>query len=184
MVPYTSCGMELEFLRHGAGVPAAHRPEDIWRHNRRGWRAGVKVRERIESDRTLKTYGELMGNVRSLANQADEQMISQRAYRECTVLCFTETWLNGNLLDSLLEPAGFTQVQADSGKQSGKKRGGSLALFVNSKACNPGHVTVCEGMYLHSRYSTDGGRIEILLSATGVFALFTSHHLLKRRVST
>ncbi len=60
------------------------------------------------------------------------------------MFCFTETWLNGNIPDSLLEQAGFTLVRPDRGKQSGKKRGGGLAVFVNSKWCNSGHVTVNE----------------------------------------
>ncbi len=36
-------------------------------------------------------------------------------------------------IGSLLEVTGFTLVRADRGKQSGKKRGGGLAVFVNSK---------------------------------------------------
>ncbi len=51
------------------------------------------------------------------------------------------TW---NTLDSLLELAGFTLVWVNRGNQTGKKRGGGLAVFVNSKWCNPRHVTVKE----------------------------------------
>ncbi len=58
-----------------------------------------------------------------------------------SLVCFTETWLNGNIPDSLLELVGFTLVRADSGKKIGKKRGGGLAVFVNCKWYDPGHVT-------------------------------------------
>lgn len=40
-----------------------------------------------------------MGNVNSLANKMDEMAALVRnvkLYRECSLLCFTETWLTGN----------------------------------------------------------------------------------------
>ena len=43
-----------------------------------------------------------------------------------------------------MEPEGFTVVRADRDKQSGKKKGGGLAVFVNSRWCNPKHITVKE----------------------------------------
>lgn len=39
---------------------------------------------------------------------------------------------------------GFTLVRADRGTQSGRRKGGGLAVFVNSKWCNTKHVTVGE----------------------------------------
>lgn len=91
-----------------------------------------------------------MGNVRSLANKLDEITTlanSQREYRECSLLCFTETWLNEDIPDCAVEIPGFTLVQADRGTQSGKRKGGGLAVFVNSKWCNTKHVTVGERIY-------------------------------------
>ncbi|KAK0139096.1 hypothetical protein N1851_024385 [Merluccius polli] len=61
----------------------------------------------------------IMGSVRSLPNKTDELsalITGQREYRECS-------------------------TRADRDKQSGKKSGGGLAVFVNSKWCNPGYVT-------------------------------------------
>lgn len=39
---------------------------------------------------------------------------------------------------------GFTLVRTDRGTQSGRRKGGGLAIFVNSKWCNTKHVTVGE----------------------------------------
>ncbi|KAI4877950.1 hypothetical protein NFI96_008564 [Prochilodus magdalenae] len=75
-----------------------------------------------------------MGNVNSLANKTDELAAlvrNQRLYRECSLLCLTETWLTGNIPDR-------------DAKLSGKSKGGGLVLFVNIRWCNPGHVTVKE----------------------------------------
>ncbi len=60
----------------------------------------MKVRERIERERTFKPFLPLviMGNMRSLANKMDELTAvvnSQHTYRECSLLCFMETQLMG-----------------------------------------------------------------------------------------
>ncbi len=137
------CDELLEYWR-GAGVPSGHIPEELWKPYHRGRK--------------------VMGNVRSLTNKTDELaalVSSQRALRECSLLCFTETWLIVNTPDSLLELVGYMLVRADWGKQSSKNRGGGLAVFVNSKWCNSGHVTVKACICT---------RTETLLSATGVLA--------------
>ncbi len=64
----------------------------------------MKVRERIERDWAFKSFLPLviMGNRRSLANKTDNLTAlinSQHAYRECSLHCFTEAWLNGYILD-------------------------------------------------------------------------------------
>lgn len=47
--------------------------------------------------------------------------------------------------DANVELTGFLTVRADRDPiQSDKNKGGGLALFVNTKWCNPGHVTVKE----------------------------------------
>ncbi|KAI3356715.1 hypothetical protein L3Q82_003313 [Scortum barcoo] len=56
-----------------------------------------------------------------------------------------ETWLNHLTPDSLVQLDGFHLVRADRNiRESGKKKGGGIALFVNDKWCNPGHIHVKE----------------------------------------
>ena len=80
----------------------------------------------------------------SLGNKTDELATlikSQREYRECSVLCFTETWLHSHILDHSVVVPDFSTVQADRDMtSSGKKKGGGIALYVSERWCNPGHV--------------------------------------------
>ncbi|KAI3377608.1 hypothetical protein L3Q82_008438 [Scortum barcoo] len=88
-----------------------------------------------------------MGNVRSLPNKMDELAAltrHQREYRECSLLLFTETWLTALTPDTAAELDGFTLLRADRSKESGKRKGGGLAVLVNDRWCNPGHITVKE----------------------------------------
>ncbi|XP_023808257.1 uncharacterized protein LOC111946947 [Oryzias latipes] len=49
------------------------------------------------------------------------------------------------MTNSVVSVNGFTLVRADrSAAQSGKKKGGGLAVFVNDRWCNPNHITVKE----------------------------------------
>ena len=51
-----------------------------------------------------------MGNVRSLANKMEELTAlprSQRGYWECSVMCFTETWLYQDILDNNISTSGI-----------------------------------------------------------------------------
>ena len=87
-----------------------------------------------------------MGNVKSRSNKSDELAAlvrNDKTYRECSLLCFTETWLTGNVVDANAELPVFHLVRADRDcKQSGQSKGGGLALYVNIRWCNPDHVTV------------------------------------------
>ncbi|KAI3351114.1 hypothetical protein L3Q82_005679 [Scortum barcoo] len=88
-----------------------------------------------------------MGNVRPLPNKMDELAAltrHQREYRECSLLLFTETWLTALTPDTAAELDGFTLLRADRSKESGKRKGGGLAVLVNDRWCNPGHITVKE----------------------------------------
>jgi len=68
-----------------------------------------------------------------------------RVFREGSVLCFTETWLHDNVPDTVVNLAGFHLVRADrSCNESGKKKGGGVAIYVNNRWCNPGHITMKE----------------------------------------
>ena len=89
-----------------------------------------------------------MGNVRSLPNKMEELTALtrlQREYRECSIMCFTETWLNELTPDSHVTLDCFQLVRADrSATVTGKRKGGGIAMFVNERWCNPGHISVKE----------------------------------------
>ena len=73
-----------------------------------------------------------MGIVRSLLNQMDELTAltwHQRDFCECSIMVLTETWL--------------TELTPDT-DESGKRKGGGLAVSVNDRWCNSGHITVKE----------------------------------------
>nr|XP_023652428.1 uncharacterized protein LOC111835896 isoform X1 [Paramormyrops kingsleyae]XP_023652429.1 uncharacterized protein LOC111835896 isoform X1 [Paramormyrops kingsleyae] len=58
-----------------------------------------------------------MGIVRSLANKMDELTAltrSQRVYQECSLLCFTELWLNQDIPDDNASVKGFHTLPADT----------------------------------------------------------------------
>lgn len=64
---------------------------------------------------------------------------SQRVFREASVVCFTETWLSENILDSAMELTGFYFVHADRSsresdklKWGGKVGGGGVTIYVTS----------------------------------------------------
>lgn len=65
-----------------------------------GCRAGVKLKAKLSTKRwkykpVLPSI--VMGNVNSLSNKCDELealVKSQRTYRETSLMCFTESWLN------------------------------------------------------------------------------------------
>jgi hypothetical protein len=88
------------------------------------------------------------GNVGSLVNKVDQLgalIRSQREYRECSLMCFTETWMQENIPDANTTMNGFMTVQADQDHRlSGKTRGGGLALLVNNRWRHPSHITVKE----------------------------------------
>ncbi|CAM4487914.1 unnamed protein product [Leuciscus chuanchicus] len=71
--------------------------------------------------------------------------LTQREYRECSVMCFTETWLQEHISDSNATVPGLQTVRVDRDRcLSSKKKGGGIAVLVNNRWCNPGHITVKE----------------------------------------
>ena len=117
------------------------------RRRKRGCRARVKCREK---KRRVKPPipSVIMGNVRSLPNKMEELSALtrlQRRYRESSLVFLTETWLNDLTLDLHVTLDGFKLVRADRGaKESGKKKGGGLAMYVNNRWCNPHHISIKE----------------------------------------
>uniref|UniRef100_A0A3Q3G756 Uncharacterized protein n=1 Tax=Labrus bergylta TaxID=56723 RepID=A0A3Q3G756_9LABR len=92
------------------------------RRKRRGCRAGVKCREKKRRYKPS-VPSLIMGNVRSLPNKMEELTALtrlQREYRECSIMQFTETWLNELTPDTLVTLDGFHLVRADrSARESG-----------------------------------------------------------------
>jgi len=117
------------------------------RRRARGCRSGVKRRAKTRRYKPS-VPSIITGNVRSLANKTDELgalVMSERIFRESSLLCFTETWLHADYPDHSASLPGFRTVRADrDATQSGKKRGGGIAVYVNERWCHPDHVCVKE----------------------------------------
>ncbi|KAL6484000.1 hypothetical protein MHYP_G00088730 [Metynnis hypsauchen] len=69
----------------GMATRTKNMPEELWRRMHRGRRAGM-------NQRTGK-----MDELTALAR-------SQREYRECSLMCFSETWLHQDILDAPPSP--------------------------------------------------------------------------------
>ncbi|KAF7644468.1 hypothetical protein LDENG_00221520 [Lucifuga dentata] len=117
-------------------------PKEL-RRRRRGFRAGAKYRERRRYKPCVPSV--IMGNVRSLANKMEELTALSRLqweYQRCSMICYTETWLNELTPDSLVTLDGFHLVRANrSARETGKRKGGGIAMFVNERWCHPGHIS-------------------------------------------
>ena len=87
----------------------------------------------------------IMGNVRSVVNKVDELAALvkyDRLYRQCSLLCFTESWLTDSVTTAYIEMDGFTVIRQDRDPvNSGKKSGGGVCLYVNKQWCHPGHIS-------------------------------------------
>ncbi|KAK7913293.1 hypothetical protein WMY93_013504 [Mugilogobius chulae] len=139
---------QLLALRSAAVSPRDRHeiPADLLKKTRRGCRAGRKLREKKRRFRPV-LPSVIMGNVRSLSNKTDELAALtryQREYRDTSLMLFTETWLTTHIPDSAIAMDNFHLLRADRTAESGKKKGGGLAVFVNEKWCKPGHCVVKE----------------------------------------
>lgn len=88
-----------------------------------------------------------MGNVSSFPNQTDELTAlswHHREYWDASINMFTETSLNTLTPDMIATLDGFNLIQVDRGVESGKRKGGGQAGFVNDKWCSSGHNTIKE----------------------------------------
>ncbi|XP_049435499.1 uncharacterized protein LOC125890744 [Epinephelus fuscoguttatus] len=60
-------------------------------------------------------------------------------------MCFTETWLHQDIPDNNVSISGFQTVRADRDcTESGKRKGGGLAVLVNNRWCSPDHISIKE----------------------------------------
>lgn len=121
------------------------------RRKYRDCRARAKLKAKLKAKKTEKRWrykpsvpSVVMGNVNSLTNKTDELaslVKNQRLYRECSLLCFTETWLTPDTPDANVELPGFSTVRAGRDPTlSGKRKGGGPSLFINIRWCNPGQT--------------------------------------------
>ncbi len=70
---------------------------------------------------------------------------TQWEYHECSFMCFTETWLKERMPDSVVALNHFYLARGDRcAVETGKSKGGGLALFVNECWSCPGRITVKE----------------------------------------
>ena len=114
------------------------------RKKRRGRRGGVQNRLRRRFSRPpLPSI--ILTNLRSLSNQVDTLKTYTRyrhEYRQAYLLCFTESWRQSTMPESLFEVPGFTLVRADSDANSGKTRGGVICVYINDLWCRSYSVNV------------------------------------------
>ena len=102
------------------------------RQRKRGRRGGVVARFRRRANRPP-LPAIILSNVRSIKNKIDEllyQIQTKRVYREASVFCFTETWIDSSIPDTAVcPPAGYTLHRADRCPTLlGKVRGGVVAF--------------------------------------------------------
>ncbi|KAL6470590.1 hypothetical protein MHYP_G00217090 [Metynnis hypsauchen] len=112
----------------GMATRTTNIPEELWRRTQRGCRGGMnqrtgKPRERQRRLKEKRGYklclpSLIMGNVRSLANKMDELTAlasRQRNYQECSLMCFSETWLHQDIPDDNVSIDGVQTIWADWG---------------------------------------------------------------------
>ncbi|KAK7877732.1 hypothetical protein WMY93_030546 [Mugilogobius chulae] len=86
-----------------------------------------------------------LSNARSIRNKMDEirlQISTQRTFKNCCCMIFTETWLDSSIPDAAIELMGRTAYRADRTADSGKKTGGGLCIYINNFWCT--NVTIVE----------------------------------------
>ncbi len=111
-----------------------------FRTHRQGKRAGALVKHRLPSIH--------LANLRSLPNKTDKLLLLSRAnndFSNAAALCFTETWLNDAIPDSVLHLPNFQLIRSDRDAESmGKSRRGGTCFYINERWCTD--VTVLKKM--------------------------------------
>ena len=116
----------------------------VRRTRKRGKRSGALCRFRSRSLRPA-LPAIVLANVRSLRNKADElfNMLSfNREFKDSSVLCFTETWLDSTTPDEAVCPQSHSMFRVDrSYELTGKRRGGGVCFMVNKRWCIDSKLT-------------------------------------------
>ncbi|KAL2103161.1 hypothetical protein ACEWY4_000029 [Coilia grayii] len=125
-------------------------PAELRRPTRRkrGRRGGIRNRLRRRYTKPP-LPAIILSNLRSLNNKIDDLRTHARycsEFREASLLCLTESWLQSNAPDSLFEINGFTLIRLDRDKNSGKCKGGGICVFLNDQWCRQFTVkdTICD----------------------------------------
>ncbi len=120
-----------------------------FRMRRRGKRAGALVKLRHCGLKTPLPSIHL-ANLHSLPNKTDKLLLLSRTNKDFSnsaALCFTETWLNDAIPDSVLHLPNFQLIRADCDAEStGKSRGGGKMCFYINERCVTINVTVLKKM--------------------------------------
>lgn len=109
------------------------------RETYRGRRAGVKLKAKTRRRWRYKPFSPsiIMGNVNSLLNKCDELealVKNQPAYRQCSLMCFSKSWLNDNIADTCVDIATVVYVPPQA---------------VPADACDVIHETVARALTRH-----------------------------------
>ena len=113
------------------------------RGRRRGKRGGALLRLRKRNHKPpLPSI--FLGNVRSLRHKIDELCClihTRKDYRDCSLFCFTETWLNSSVPDSAVVPPGFNLFRSDREfTEVDKSTGGGLCFLLNDEWCTDAKI--------------------------------------------
>ena len=110
------------------------------KQRKRGKRAGalVRFRRRISRPPLPSIF---LSNLRSINNKTDElfYLISNfRDYRDCSIFCFTETWLENDTPNSSMCPDGFVPHRLDRSNELAEKEGsgGGICFLINDRWCD------------------------------------------------
>ncbi|XP_062910310.1 uncharacterized protein LOC134349633 [Mobula hypostoma] len=118
----------IALMPAGLANRAADTPAEIWRKTHRGCRGGSQRQGR----RTGSRQQRLMEKRSLVGNKMDELTalaVSQRTFRERSVMCFTETWLHEDIPDQNFYMEGFQTVRADRKCTDSSKRKGVGGLL-------------------------------------------------------
>ncbi len=89
-----------------------------------------------------------LANLCSLPNKTDELLLLSRTNKDFSnsaALCFTETWLNGDIPDSTIHLPNFQLIRAVRDAEStGKSHGSGTCFYINERWCTD--VTVLKKM--------------------------------------
>ena len=113
---------------------------------KRGCRGGARLKYRRRKHRTP-VPSLMFGNARSLRNKIDELSAHCKfdyAYRDCSIMAFSETWLQDRDSDSTVDIQGYSLWRHDR-QGTTKQRGGGVCAYINERWCKQVTVkkTVC-----------------------------------------